>query len=373
MARNGKSLVTLRGGIYYENFTVKGHRFRGSLHTDDKDTAEIIATKTKSDALLGKLTGKKPEITLDAALGDYWLDHAHNLPSAENIEDRGVILRKGLGAKILLSEITAGILITYAGQRRSGKITHSPNSPWHGVRLKNATVNNDFITLRAVINHAKRKGYATPEIQWSDVLLEEEGERQHILSRGDEQERLFENLRDDFQAVARFALITGLRLRNLIGLKWNQVKWPEGHIVVRIKSKKPGGELLYIPITKPVAEILSGELGRHPVFLFTYVCRGNYYNSRANIRLMKGERYPIRKSNLWGEFQKAIRGAGLWYSKGSPDNFRIHDLRHTAATRALGKCRNLKTVQKMLGHKKIETTGRYAKTYTEDIADAMPD
>jgi integrase len=67
----------------------------------------------------------------------------------------------------------------------------------------------------------------------------------------------------------------------------------------------------------------------------------------------------------------AVKEAGLWYFKKSPDNFRFHDLRHTAATRALAKCRNLKTVQKMLGHKKITTTGRYAQTLSEEVSAAM--
>jgi site-specific recombinase XerD len=50
---------------------------------------------------------------------------------------------------------------------------------------------------------------------------------------------------------------------------------------------------------------------------------------------------------------------------------RLHDLRHTAATRGLKKGGNLKTVQKMLGHKSILTTERYAKTQLEDVAGAM--
>jgi len=59
--RRGGSLVKLRGKTYYENFTVNGVRHRGSLHTDSLETAEIIATKRKSDALLAHLIGKQPE------------------------------------------------------------------------------------------------------------------------------------------------------------------------------------------------------------------------------------------------------------------------------------------------------------------------
>src|SRR5262249_50835047 len=84
------------------------------------------------------------------------------------------------------------------------------------------------------------------------------------------------------------------------------------------------------------------------------------------------ERYPVTESVLWVAWDHARKEAGLWYGKNSPDNLRVHDLRHTAATRALGKCGNLKTVQTMLGHENIRTTARYAKTYIEDVRAAMP-
>ena len=92
MRRNKRSLVNRRrdgSPTWYENFTVKGHRFRGSLETDDRETAEILAAKIRSDALLGALTGKKPEHTLTQALARYWLEHGQYLRSPGDIERIG--------------------------------------------------------------------------------------------------------------------------------------------------------------------------------------------------------------------------------------------------------------------------------------------
>ena len=52
-------------------------------------------------------------------------------------------------------------------------------------------------------------------------------------------------------------------------------------------------------------------------------------------------------------------------------DFRFDDLRHSAGTRTLLAHRNLKTVQRMLGHKDIKTTLRYTRSDVEDVRAAM--
>src|SRR5262249_22332816 len=52
-------------------------------------------------------------------------------------------------------------------------------------------------------------------------------------------------------------------------------------------------------------------------------------------------------------------------------DFRIHDLRHTGATRTLRASKNLRAVKEMLGHADIKTTMRYAHVLVDDVAEAM--
>lgn len=93
--------------------------------------------------------------------------------------------------------------------------------------------------------------------------------------------------------MVRFARVTGARLGNVIDLTWRQVDWDAGTIVFRVKSRKPGGELHYLPITPAVAVILSRERGRHQARVFTYVCARNRYDPRTKVLQRKGERYPF--------------------------------------------------------------------------------
>ncbi len=52
-------------------------------------------------------------------------------------------------------------------------------------------------------------------------------------------------------------------------------------------------------------------------------------------------------------FNPAMKKAGI-------ENFRWHDLRHTFASRLVMKGNDLRTVQDLMGHKKIEITFRYS-------------
>jgi integrase len=353
--RRKRSLVKQRrdgSPIWYENFTVKGTRFRRGLATDDWETAEIIAAKTRSDALLGALTGKKPEHTLTQALGRYWLEHGQYLASRNDIARLGTTLQDGLGKNVLLSAITAADLTTYAARRRA--------------TLSNRSVNIELEHLRAVIGRARNLWkVAVPELlAWQQILLEEAGEREHVLSRDDEEQRLFAALRTDFHPMVRFALLTGVRLGNVIGLEWSQVDWHAGTIVFRVESKKPGGELHYVPITPAVATILSRERGHHPTRVFTYVCARNRHDPKRHTLQNKGERYPFTRDGWRRAWADALAAAKI-------EDFRFHDLRHTAATRAQRAVGNLKTVQRMLGHKDIKTTLRYVRSDVADVRAAM--
>ena len=53
------------------------------------------------------------------------------------------------------------------------------------------------------------------------------------------------------------------------------------------------------------------------------------------------------------------------------EQFVLHMLRHSCATRLLRKTKNIAMVQKMLGHSKIQTTLRYAHIDDDDLYEAV--
>ncbi|MGQ3673118.1 tyrosine-type recombinase/integrase [Xanthobacter sp. TB0136] len=86
--------------------------------------------------------------------------------------------------------------------------------------------------------------------------------------------------------------------------------------------------------------------------------------ARSGRDFVRGQRYPITYAGFGTRFSRTVAKAGL-------NDLRIHDLRHTGATRTLRASKNLKAVQEMLGHTDIKTTMRYAHAMKDDVAEAM--
>jgi integrase len=369
---------------YRESFTINGHRFRASLGTDAEGEASRRASIRFAAALKdggeGQAyraavaeTGGRPTVqqilpedfTLDHVFGAYWFKHGQHIASADDIrrigymlldgrspprDERGTDQRKpdphALGRATLVRALVQKRIADYAAWRRA--------------EVSNRTVNIELQHLRAVWNWAaENEGVPAPAIKWIKIFLEEPGEREHVLS-AEEEARLFAALRPDYHPFVRFALLSGLRLSNVLGLQWRQIDRDAGVIWLRVK----GGDQEYLPITPAMAAILDAERGHNFHHVFTYVCDRNRYDPHHGVCQEKGKRYPFAKNGwrkVWG---RALAAAGI-------EDFRFHDLRHTAATRVLRVTGNLEVVKRMLHHKQISTTLRYAKSSLADVRAAM--
>lgn len=176
----------------------------------------------------------------------------------------------------------------------------------------------------------------------------------------EEEARLFAALRSDYHPFVRFALLSGLRLSNVIELAWRQVDRDAGVIWLHIK----GGDQDYTPITPAMAAILDAARGHNFQRVFTYVCDRNRHDRHSGVCQEKGKRYPFAKNGWRKDWARALVVAGI-------EDFRFHDLRHTAATRVLRATGNLEVVKRMLHHRDISTTLRYAKSNLADVRAAM--
>jgi site-specific recombinase XerD len=72
----------------------------------------------------------------------------------------------------------------------------------------------------------------------------------------------------------------------------------------------------------------------------------------------------IEADKLKKEFKKAVRESGIAH-------FRFHDIRHTFATRLVQAGIDLYKVSKLLGHRDVSTTQRYAHHYPESLRDGV--
>ncbi len=337
---------------WHYDFRYQGVRFRGRTEvpkTEPRRRAERVEEDKRREAptLLAKRNRK--EITLNEAFSRYYDEVAKFQPSGADT-DRMLENLLWLGRDRLLSEPIDSRLAEYVAMRRGQRVRKT------GRLVSNATVNRDVQLLRRVYRRAG-DAWKFPVVMpdWKAHLLPEPVDRERELTEV-EQDALAASIRPDFWPLVEFALLTGIRLSNLIRLTWADVK--VDHIELRVKSRNPGGKIHRVPVTRVMRLLLAEQRANHPIYVFTYVCQ------RSRGKRRRGERYPFSRNGwrkAWGD---ALKAAGI-------EDFRFHDLRHTAATRVARRHRNLKVVQKMLGHADIASTARYAHATEDDVRQAM--
>lgn len=330
---------------YHFDFQIEGVRFHGSTSATRKAKAlQVEANKRHEVALYGKARKRKP-MSLNEAAGRYMVEVSQHQASAYTTEYQLANLVAALRGDTLLSEITDDQIAEYVARRRA--------------KVSNASVNREVQLLRRVFRRAhgtwRRDVGDMPD--WRCVMLPEPSGRIREL-RIDEESRFLKALREDMHPLVRFCLMTGVRLMNAARLTWSQVDFDNGEIVLRTKSRKPGGDIHMVPITRAMRLLLRAQHGRHAIFVFTYVCK------RSRGKRRKDQRYPFSRNGWRKDWKAALKAAGI-------EDFRFHDLRHTAATRTLRASNNLKVVQEMLGHADIATTARYAHALKDDVRAAM--
>lgn len=130
----------------------------------------------------------------------------------------------------------------------------------------------------------------------------------------------------------RLLMLTGCRKSEILSLRWDDVDVTAGEL--RLRDAKSGPRMVHL--TAPVAKVLD-SLARTPGEALLFPGPG-------------GGSFGPGFESFWRRIRSR---AGL------PD-VRLHDLRHSYASRALALGEGLPAIGKLLGHAKISTTARYA-------------
>lgn len=331
------------------DFQVKGQRYCGSTHCESKSAAKDFERRKRNEIASG--VQAKPDITIDEAFGNYWLlvgQHENNKVTTKSQLQR---MKDAFGATTILRDVDRERIEKYIARRRGEKARNKDTL------VSNATVNRETQLLKRVIRRVPAK-YAKPEIEWDGIMLKEPKERTRELS-ADEETRLFAKLPDDLAAVVEFAMLSGQRRESVITLLWSKVYLTERRAEVRVK----GGNWHSFPLSPRMVAIIANRPKVGPR-VFTYLCERSAPPRDDRPARVKGERYPFSSEGWARKWKKAKTDAGV-------DDFRFHDLRHTAATRMVRVTGNLKTTQKLLGHSDIGTTARYAHADESDVFKAL--
>jgi integrase len=344
---------------YHYDFQWRRTRFHGSTGETDRRKAEAFERaekeRVKRHAALG--SGPAASMTFDIAADRYWLEIGQYSKETD-LEENIARLVEWIGPNTPLDEIHDDLLARLVARRRG---EWRRGNPKFGL-VSAATVNRTITQLLRRILSRARKKWRIPlsnEPDWAGHILKEPAERTRE-PRFDEESAIESVERADYRPARLFAQATGLRRREVVNLTWSQVDWGASIIRVIQKGDKPH----IIPITPEITNILWPLRSHHETHVFTFVARRTRICAKSGKRYDRGKRYPISYQGWGTTFARTRKKAGV-------KDFRIHDLRHTGATRTLRASKNLRAVKEMLGHADIKTTMRYAHALVDDVAEAM--
>ncbi len=133
-------------------------------------------------------------------------------------------------------------------------------------------------------------------------------------------------------AALHLLMLTGCRRNEILTLRWDDVDWSAGEI--RLRDTKTGTRM--IPLTPTVAGVLRAlrRQAGNP-WVITGKCPGEHLRDLNSCWRRLRERAGLR-------------------------DVRLHDLRHSWASRALALGESLPMIGALLGHTQMQTTARYA-------------
>ena len=146
-------------------------------------------------------------------------------------------------------------------------------------------------------------------------------------------------------AAIRLLVLTGCRRNEILGLRWDDLNFDTGEM--RLTDAKTGTRM--VPLTPAVARVFDG-LARTP----------------NNPWVFPGKKKGARLVNLNDSWERVRKHAGL-------EDVRLHDLRHTYASRALALGHSLPMIGDLLGHSMVSTTARYAHLERDAVRNAAAD
>ena len=243
----------------------------------------------------------------------------------------------------------------------------------------NATINKALSPIIKTVKVCCRKGWISREEceEISDLYLNAEGK-----SVDDSIEKEFltiEQLRKFKEVVAKvkyqrtkeiadmflFACFAGLRLSDLMTLKWSDIDMEKNMIShMQYKGHNRKAKMLYIPLNDTSRDILERWEGKYEEFVFGLLPSG--YDLSDDAAFLKV------KNSKEASINKSLRTTGN--KMGLPFNLHIHLGRHTFAMMALNGGVDIKTTSTLLGHASTMVTEKvYATLLPNTIAEVVGD
>lgn len=266
-----------------------------------------------------------------------WADQNKRAP--ENDHTRSKALVKFFGADRLLSDITLFNIEQYKRARAKTITTR-------GTLRAPGTINNELAVLSRMFSLA---GSLVPENPMRGVKFLEEPTWRTRSLKIEEESCLIPCLTNPeyLLPIVRFALLTGLRAGEILGLMWEHCRLDRSLIyIAETKWKNDERKTKGLPISGDALDLLL-SLKQWSEYVFP---------SASGTKIFL--------TNLTRYFRRCCLKAQVL-------DFRFHDLRHSFGTRMAQSGISLPKLQKLMGHQDPKMTMRYIHTEESELRDAL--
>jgi integrase len=235
---------------WWVKFSHGGRAIQRSTGTVDKHQAQEYHDKLKASLWEQQRLGIKPRRSWKEAVVRWVAETSEKATHQEDL--RKLRWLDPLLGNLMLDEVTLEVIdgVKTEKLKTSGK----------------ATVNRYLALVRAILRRAR------DEWEWIErapkVKLFKEGPGRERSITPEQVVALLGELPTHQRDVVIFALATGLRQSNVLGLGWACVDLAAGHAWVsadQSKNRKP----IAVPLNATALEVLRRQLGKHPEQVFT--------------------------------------------------------------------------------------------------------
>jgi integrase len=329
-----------RGETYWGLFKREGKRFRKSLETTSKVVAQERLAQWLTEMKAAKW-GEKPPRTFSETAERFAKEHFKDIaPQSARRYYTSLLALSDSFEGMCLHEITRSKLLEFERRRRD-----------EGLSL--STVRRDLRCLSVMFSCASDWEWLEDGVNPVGAFLKKRSRRgglkeadartRYLFHR--EEDPLLEaalHHRDHFEKTGKaypmlwaaivFAIDTGLRDHEQLGLQWPQIDMERRQVTVRGK----GGKVRTVPLLTRTMEMLRA-MPRHPSSEYVF-----WHDD--------GERY----NRLYRPLQTACKRAGI------TDHVQWHDLRRTCGCRLLQDHKlSMSEVSRWLGHSSVKVTEKH--------------
>lgn len=336
---------------YRVKVRLKGHPIQSATFerkTDAAKWAQSTESAIRENRHFKTTEGKRH--TLAELIDRYAMAVLSRKPKSARDQLRQLQWWKAEIGSYTLADVTPSLIAQYRDNLANG-VTH------HGKPRSPATVNRYLAALSIVFTTAVKEWGWVDDTPMRKVTKPKESRGRVRFLSEDERPRLLKACKESsnpfLYPVVVLALSTGMRNGEIMGLTWDVVDLNRGRAILHDTKN---GERRAVAITGHVLELLK-ELNK----IRRIDC--NLLFPANEIKPQK----PQKSMDLRFPWRAAMEKAGI-------QNFRFHDLRHSAASYLAMNGASLAEIAEVLGHKTLQMVKRYAhlsEGHTAKVVESM--